>query len=705
MIFVNRGYKSLYKFYLPLSLFIFFFNMVQGSDIPSEDLYEDDKSIIIPKTKEKESKERNYYDFFEPQETKYKEIIVSLIENAEKEKVYFEKGWLDRLRYKRNLFSGFHSEVVSDSFFLSKDGMGNPRKELLASIRAIFATKRLNVQQSERENDIYPECVFPERFHWLRQRFQITNTMAFKPDCKRFQNWKNSLQVKNVKLVFASHYLQAPASMFGHTFLKLDGEQSNLVGSKFSELLDYGIGYAADPGDISPVHYVFGGIAGGYNGKFSIFPYYMKVNEYNDLESRDLWEYSFQLNEEERDILVRHLWEMGNAEFPYYFQKENCAYQLLRLLEVVKGDLNLGQKYQLTLSPQDLLRLLVKTNLFVNVNPVHRPSLLNQIQSDIMNLTEEEKETFFELVEEMNVLSRKQVSSDSLKLKEINMETQTAIVPILINTYLYKFPNSREEGDRTYYNRLLSLQSSLPIKEEVKSVEPSMIELNQKNSPEKAHGGSRISFAYGNSSLGNFIEIGTRIAQHDLLNANLGLPKHSEIQFFNVKARQYEDKKTELTSLDLVKLVSLTPYNSISQKLSYLFAIGSDTVQMPNTEVRKQVGNLEMLGGYSLASEFTKGMNVGVLSFLGGARLQSNSDFRFGMRYGPQLTLNYQYEIGKWKLVWMYSYVYFQPSQNLDFFHHTLRIRYEIQQDHEIRFELAAYPLYNELLLGYHYFY
>ena len=50
----------------------------------------------------------------------------------------------------------------------------------------------------------------------------------------------------------------------------------------------------------------------------------MKVQEYNNLESRDLWEYTrWTLNAAELDRLIRHLWEMGQASMALLlFQQE-----------------------------------------------------------------------------------------------------------------------------------------------------------------------------------------------------------------------------------------------------------------------------------------------------------------------------------------------------------------------------------------------
>lgn len=44
-------------------------------------------------------------------------------------------------------------------------------------------------------------------------------------------------------------------------------------------------------------------------------PYYRKVKEYGDFESRDLWEYELNLTPEETRFLVSHIWEMQHVSF------------------------------------------------------------------------------------------------------------------------------------------------------------------------------------------------------------------------------------------------------------------------------------------------------------------------------------------------------------------------------------------------------
>ena len=96
---------------------------------------------------------------------------------------------------------------------------------------------------------------------------------------------------------------------------------------------------AADTHEQRGVNYAFKGLFGGYQGRFSIAPYYVAVKTYGDIENRDIWEYGLNLTQEETSQMLRHVWEMRSAWFDYYFLDENCSYHLLSLLETARPGL------------------------------------------------------------------------------------------------------------------------------------------------------------------------------------------------------------------------------------------------------------------------------------------------------------------------------------------------------------------------------
>lgn len=189
----------------------------------------------------------------------------------------------------------------------------------------------------------------------------------------------------------ASFYLNNPASLFGHNLLKIGSKNTTR-----SEILDYAINFAANNSpDDSALAYTVKGLMGGYPGVFSIFPYYYKINEYNDMESRDLWEYELNFDEEPSRRIASHVWELGSTYFDYFFFDENCSYHLLSLIEIGNPELRLRDKFNLYTIPSDTVKLILEREGLVR-KKTYRPSLSSKLEQKLFNLDEEERKKVFE---------------------------------------------------------------------------------------------------------------------------------------------------------------------------------------------------------------------------------------------------------------------------------------------------------------------
>ena len=143
--------------------------------------------------------------------------------------------------------------------------------------------------------------------------------------------------------------------------------------------------------DENPFAFAVLGLAGGYNGQFSLLPYYVKINEYSNSESRDLWEYDLNINEEETLRLLRNVWEIEtNSYFHYFFFDENCAYQLLRLLEVAKPEWGTISNYFIHMIPGESVKRLTEIPGAVT-NIKFRPALFKRLLQRVEALSETDR--------------------------------------------------------------------------------------------------------------------------------------------------------------------------------------------------------------------------------------------------------------------------------------------------------------------------
>jgi hypothetical protein len=273
-----------------------------------------------------------------------------------------DRYW-DILLFYKPAAGGRKSLVDDPKFFLAPGGKRDPGAELSATLDAMF------------DDSLSPpaRCRFPARYEWLKETLPIDPARLPAPDCPVLDNNLRAINPKSVSLIFASGHMNAPASMFGHTFLRLDSAYE-------SPLLSYAVNYAAtiNPKD-SGISYAFKGIFGYYPGYYSILPYYAKVREYAAMDQRDLWEYRTNLTEEEVRRMTLHILEMQGISSDYYFLDENCSYDLLFLLEAARPSITLTERNKgFFVAPIDTLRSVLAEGLVDNV--VFRPSTARTIR-------------------------------------------------------------------------------------------------------------------------------------------------------------------------------------------------------------------------------------------------------------------------------------------------------------------------------------
>ncbi|WP_208720714.1 DUF4105 domain-containing protein [Leptospira jelokensis] len=615
-----------------------------------------------------------------PKSPKAKQYLEELIQKSQEIHLAEEKHWYRLMRFKKTRWGVWESEVDNKRYFLSPDGKYNPEKELIATLHSFFTEEPIP------EGLLHPQCFFPERYHWLKEKLSFDLGRITEIKCPRFEVWKEALNPSSVSIVFSSYYMQAPASMFGHTLLKLNNKVN-----ENAELLDYGVNYAANPGEMNAFSYSYKGLTGGYPGTFAIFPYYIKVNEYNDMESRDIWEYKLNLTQEERDRFLRHLWEMGRADFDYYFINENCSYHLMEILEVAKPDLQISNKPGWIVAPSDTIKFYLAEEGFV-LSQKYRPSLYSKIKYKIFEMSEEERDVYWQMIR----FDKGFLPGENEKLR------MALVTDAVLDTYRYRYANKNEipKQHKDYYDKLLVFRSKqndeYTTKEDIPLSTP----------PETSHPLSRVSVGGGASSLGNFAEFQYRIAYHDLLNVSRGHAPNSELAFFDTTVRTYENKRPELTSMSVIKVASLSPYNGISKDFSYMLDTGIQTAVYKNNDevLRKQVGNFDLRFGYTFTNEFGKNpLSLGVLSVLAGVKAQNGRMFENDVRYGVNFSLLYQKEWGAWKIFSGATAQNYQLSQNLNTYYATFKLRYAFSNTHELRLEVNGERFYEETLLSYHY--
>ncbi len=439
--------------------------------------------------------------------------------------------WLRLLYYKHHWFRGHQSALDGSDFFFSKNSE-DPYEELVATVKA-FEDGKQGVGKKKQA----AVCAFP-----LRRLF-LEKVMKKKfPDfpCTDRDDFLKKIQARRAYLVFATAYTGNPASMFGHSFLKLESGES-------SSLLDWSINYAAMvPEDENPFAFAYFGLTGGYSGQFTLVPYYMKVEEYGLSEGRDLWEYELNFDSKELERLLNAIWEIEtNSHYDYFFFDENCSLQLLTLLEVVKPDWDISG-YFLHMIPGESVKTVAQLPGAIR-NVRMRPSLERRLRLSVARLNAAERESFE-------------------KGKEGIFDSSTPNSLEALGFYFQA--EKKREGEawkrEPMYRELLQKLSQAP--------RPEPLEIDGKNTrPDLSHGAYAISLGptwqhHESRAWGG--ELGIRFAYHQFLDSDAGYLPHSEVLFPHFLF-QWRDSKFALKQFEAFSLISLQPWSLIKKPFSW----------------------------------------------------------------------------------------------------------------------------------------
>ncbi|MEW5903989.1 MAG: DUF4105 domain-containing protein [Pseudomonadota bacterium] len=234
--------------------------------------------------------------------------------------------WHKLLHYRAATLAGpVRSDIVSPEFFLSPAGMQDPEAELEATLRAMLAPPGA-------DPDAHAQCRFVARYQWLRERLDRQGIALQEVRCPRYEAWFAHGGITSLSVIFATGYFSNPASYYGHLLLRFDSAQRPTEGGLLDQTLNFGaIVPEGEPGLL----YVAKGIFGGYQAAFSSVQFYRHNHSYAEDELRDMWAYQLDLTPDEVRRIAAHGWELLHVRFDYYFAKENCAYRMAQLLNLV----------------------------------------------------------------------------------------------------------------------------------------------------------------------------------------------------------------------------------------------------------------------------------------------------------------------------------------------------------------------------------
>ncbi|AVZ85353.1 DUF4105 domain-containing protein [Acinetobacter sp. WCHA45] len=499
--------------------------------------------------------------------------IQNYLKIAEQKQLHQDITW-QRLMYADQ---SQKSEVAYDGYFYAKDGKNNLKNELEADVKALFINTAEN--QSIR-------CKFPARSRWLIQQLNIDTEKLPIVKCPEFDQWINQIKPHKATLIYATDFMGNPSSIFGHTLLRLDPKDQKQL-----NLVSYAVNYAATVSGEDNWSYAWKGLTGQYPGEYSLMPYYRKVKEYGDFESRDLWEYELNLTPEETRFLVEHIWEMQHVSFPYYFVSDNCAYRLLGLIDLVRPDLNLKQQFSYAAIPIETLKAVDQQALVKEV--VYRPALETQLLSQ----AKQHGTDLAKVAHQIAFIETDQVQST---LKTYSQQDQAKILEMAYDDLYLQYISRQVDANiaQPKLRQLLAERSQIQVEKQRQQPE------RPKMQPVEGHHARNFSVNVGEVQGKKFVELGHRQAYHDLIDLQGGYRTGTQLLFLD-GSLQYRDDKLKLEHLDLLSVNSYNPIQPFKAPVTWGFNLGWKQEAIENGQFSEDaqhgVMNLNMQVGYSVA--------------------------------------------------------------------------------------------------------
>jgi len=530
--------------------------------------------------------------------------------------------WRTLGHYKNNI-----SQIDSKEFFLHKNGKENSFLELNATIS--------NLINPIFKDDNSTYCKYPARRVWIQKEIPSLNIK--KQDCSILKKELSQIQnIEKVTLVFPTTHINSPASMFGHTLLRLDDKNKDLLNS-------YAINYAAFTNESNGFLYAWNGLTGGYKGKYSIIPYYKKINEYNNMENRDIWEYELNLNSSEIYKLKLHLFEIKHSWAKYYYFNRNCSYEILWLLQSAREELDLTSKFNYKTLPIDTIKEIKKNNLISknNYRASSRKLLLLEYEKiknkDIANKfynTIDEK-----LIANLNINEKQLILNFSLDYIKYQ-KTQDTISKNVYLKRLLKFLKIRSK-----------LGKNIPISI-TKGVDPTLV-----------HNTNKIDIQFYK----NNINVGLKPSFHSIDDLNNGFINGAYIDFFKLNININKNKKVSLDNISLFNIKSYSSQTDLFKPISWSIDLGNEKFK-----------NNKNYYKLKLATGLTYSRNKFLNSFLLLGNIYSKEKTYFG--YGLEYYLEYNFNKSKFVFDTKYEKYNFSNFNSYNIFYvHKLSINTNIK--------------------------
>ena len=539
------------------------------------------------------------YSYAEPSQYG-KEIAKKAIE----EEAYLEREWNVLMQYKKPAGRKIRSLVDDERFFLAENGKYSPKDELEATILSLFDN-----ELSKDDDNKHPVCLFAGRREWIIERFNVDRNKLPKKSCSDYEKVREKIDPTSITVIFPFMYLKNPASMFGHTMLRINN-------SRKDPLTSYSVTFAASvESGTNMLKYAVLGLFGGYDGYYTVKEYYKTIYEYGNADNRDIWEYDLNFTKEETIRLFNHLWELQDIGSQYFFFDENCSYSMLMLLESARPSLNLSKSI-LWEAPTDSIKLIRDEGLIVKKE--YRPSHIKLLNIYTRGMSRS-------AIALAHDLARSKKTIDDVNNSPYSLEEKVKIYDLAIETMRFEFIQRDKVTDEIFdeYKEktimLLSARARLGVK--------SVNKIDVPSSPDMGHDISRVKIGVGAENFKDFYtEAGFQLGFHSLDDIDNGFIPNSQLTVLDINVRWNTNTGyVNIPEASLIKFGAYTPLSHVLKNVSWKFEIAGE--------------EKEFRSGSKYFTPYLRG-GVGITLGAGGftSYLTADVDLAFAKGYNPYYT-------------------------------------------------------------------
>ncbi len=466
-----------------------------------------------------------------------------LIKTAAEKKLYDDRYWQILMHYREQTI-GVESQIDDPAFFLSQDGKTHPKAELEATIQTLF--------QPDAQAAAPYICKFYARFVWLKEALGIPADCFADRTCPEI----DQISPRAAYLIFPTYFMNNPSTLFSHTLLAIDTGYTN-------KRLSNAVNYAAYTEGRTGMSFALRGLVGLFKGYYTVTPYYKKIQEYADINQRDIWEYELNLTPEEIRRMIRHIKELDLIYTDYYFFDENCSYNILFLLEAARPSLHLTDQFFLAVIPIDTLEVIQNAGLITSSS--YRPARGTRIRHQVSSMAPED-------VHAALAAGRGETPPEDILSRPLPAERKIEILDLAADAVQYRFV--KEDIDKKGYQQqvLAVLNARSKLGQSEKDIDAA---IPPPPDPLLGHKSRRASLGFGIENGDAFMDTRIRPAMTDLVDMDYIHNQGAQIEFWDIRGRYYpEDRRFALEKFDALDIVSIAPRDVFFKPYSWKFNTG-----------------------------------------------------------------------------------------------------------------------------------